>query len=117
MGVRSVRMADVSRWLLPVLVALLVLGHACELPAYAELLSHDGPAPAGHEDGDDHALTCDETLVTAAKTPSKSAPMLTAVLAAPGLSGVVPPAPVLPARTAKIATGPPLFLLLSSLLI
>ena len=115
-------MADVSRWVLPVLVALLVLGHACELPAYAELISHHGdvpnrPAPAGHEDGDDHELTCDATIVTAAKTPSKSAPVLTAMLPALGPSSVVPPAPALPARTAKIATGPPLFLLLSSLLI
>jgi|RhiMetdeSRZDD1v2_1073273.scaffolds.fasta_scaffold204044_2 hypothetical protein len=115
-------MADVSRWLLPVLVALLVLGHACELAAYAELVSHRGtaphaPAPVEHADGDDHALTCDATVVTTAKSPSKAAPVLAVMSAAPGLASVVPPAPALPARTAKVATGPPLFLLLSSLLI
>ena len=115
-------MADVSRWLLPVLVALLVLGHACELAAYAELVSHRGtaphaPAPVEHADGDDHALTCDATVVTTAKSPSKAAPVLAVMSAAPGLASVVPPAPALPARTAKVANGPPLFLLLSSLLI
>jgi len=37
-----------ARWSLPLLVVLLVLGHACELPAYVELVSHH--APAGQTD-------------------------------------------------------------------
>ena len=122
MAALPVHMSHVSRWLLPVLVALLVLGHACELPAYAELVSHHGAvphesAPVDHGDGDDHALMCDATIVTTAHNPVKSGPVLALTVLAPRISSVVLDAPARPLRTAKVATGPPLFLLLSSLLI
>ena len=35
----SYRVRSVSRWITPVFVFLLVLGHACELPAVAEMVS------------------------------------------------------------------------------
>jgi hypothetical protein len=48
------------RWLLPVLVLLLVLGHVCELPAYAGLLSH-AAHDAHHADhhADQLEMSCD----------------------------------------------------------
>lgn len=119
---RYARAAVSPRWLLPALVVLLVLGHTCELPAYAALISDHATAshelPGSHHDeGDEHGLTCEATLVI----PSHSGVVLSAILTAPvvlaGVPSVVPTRPVLEARAAKLATGPPLFLLLSSLLI
>ena len=48
------------RWLLPALVVFLVLGHVCELPAYAAVLSH-ATAEAHHADhhGDEAQMSCD----------------------------------------------------------
>ena len=118
------RQARVAAWrcFLSLLGALLLLGHACELPAFAELISHhtsegDEPAPAEHHgDGDDHALACEAVVVV----PSCATPELSFVavsaIAVPVLSTVVPRVPRLPAP-APASTGPPLFLLLSSLLI
>lgn len=119
---RPVHFTGVWRWLLSVLVMLLLVGHACELPAYAELIALDvavphEPTPAPHDDGDDHALTCDATLVIPAHNTYDVSPSLTAAVAAPSVSTLPPTRPLLPARAAKVANGPPLYLRLSALLI
>ena len=55
------RLLSVPRWLAPMLGFLLVLGHACELPAVADLLSH--AAEDAHHSADHHAdesgISCD----------------------------------------------------------
>ncbi len=55
----SYRFPLVLRWLAPMLGFLLVLGHACELPAVADFLSH--AAEDVHHSADDHA---DESLIS-----------------------------------------------------
>lgn len=55
----SDRLLSVPRWLAPMLGFLLVLGHACELPAVADFLSH--AAEDAHRSADDHA---DESLIS-----------------------------------------------------
>ena len=55
----SYRLLLVPRWLAPMLGFLLVLGHACELPAVADLLTH--AAEDVHHTADDHT---DESLIT-----------------------------------------------------
>lgn len=111
-------------WLFPLLVALLVLGHACDLPAYAALLaSHDEvaeeeTASATHDHEGDEALTCDGAVVVPSPSVIHGAPVLVATMvtvptAAWSLAGV---ASVLD-RVPKSSTDPPLFLLFSSLLI
>jgi hypothetical protein len=124
--------------MLPVLVLLLVLGHVCELSAYAELLSDPGVAgghpgavdhaAGGHHgtaahraaDGQDseHDLSCDVLDATSSPDAPRGAPALeiaAVVLGAQdeaigGLDAAPLPAPPRLAR-------PPLFLLHASLLI
>ena len=122
MVLRSPRLTDTSRWLLPVLMALLVLGHACELPAYAELISdhtpvtHESPS-APHDDGDGHALVCDGAIAVPAQGTPDWSP-ISSVAAMAAFAGVVPsPASVRPVPVGRMATGPPLFLQFSSLLL
>lgn len=112
-----------GRWMFPLLVAFLVLGHACELPALAELIvDHSERAAAvpvehDHED-DEHALTCDGALVLPTQTVAKVTPSLVMVVVEPTL--VMPglqPASVSKALSIRSSAGPPLFLLFSSLLI
>jgi len=111
------------RWTFPLLVAFLVLGHACELPAFAELIvDHSEEASAvpvehDHED-DEHALTCDGALVLPTQTVAKVTPYLVMAVVEPLV--VAPrlrPAPVSKALSIRSSAGPPLFLLFSSLLI
>jgi hypothetical protein len=55
----SYRLLLVPRWLAPMLGFLLVLGHACELPAVADLLSH--AAEDVHHSADHHT---DESVIS-----------------------------------------------------
>ena|SRR5512146_2461497 len=109
------------RWALPVLVLLLVLGHACELPAYAVVgSSHAAGEP--HHAGDGHhsgeqALSCDPAVATS----SPSHPLLAAGPEISVVSQVDDPAPTrvvaVPFEGAKFSGRPPLFLLYASFLI
>jgi hypothetical protein len=115
----SHRFAALRHWVFPLLVALLVLGHACELSAYTELIaSADQPAAAGHDhEGDEQALSCDvapavPTLGTAELTPFVAMAVVAPVATAPAGT-----ASLAIARPIRSFAGPPLFLLFSSLLI
>ena len=108
----------VPRWLAPMLVFLLVLGHACELPAVADFLSHT--AEDLHHSADDHT---DESLIScdAVALPSNTG-SLHGVLG-PDLADVVGVAHPVPARlmvssrddSDRAPRRPPLFLLYASL--
>jgi len=111
--------SSARRWLFPILVVLLVLGHACELPAYPSIVGSSHTAEEPHHPGDGHhgseqALSCDP--VTATSTPGHAQ-----VVVVPGssvVSGVEDPAPVRVTvqvfEAAKLADRPPLFLLHAS---
>ena len=108
----------VPRWLAPMLGFLLVLGHACELPAVADLLSH--AAEDAHHTADDHP---DESLIScdAVGLPSSTG----SFYVGPGLdvAEVVAGASAAPARlivssrddSDRPPSRPPLFLLHASL--
>lgn len=119
----AARLSRIRSWLLPFLVALLILGHACELPAYAELLvSHETveaePAPAtGHDDADQHALTCEAVLVAPGPASTDLGPVAIAQIVVASATRVTGPTPSLPARPTRSSADPPLFLLFSSFLI
>jgi len=122
--VASVHTSSVRRLMFPVLVVLLVLGHACELPAYADLVgsAHSADQESHHSGRGHHAgepaISCDGVGVT-------SSPGYVHVPVALEISmalGVDDPAPLrLVVRRfenpAKLAFRPPLFLLHASLLI
>jgi hypothetical protein len=109
-------------WLLPWLVVILVLGHVCELPAYAELVSHHHSDAAHHSSADSsegEPGLCD--AVTASSTSGQLhhvwtglavVAILPAVAAPP--AGWMPPSFEAPSR---LASRVPLFLLHSSFLI
>ena len=114
------RLLVVPRWLVPMIAFLLVLGHACELPAFVDLLSHAGED--AHHSVDHHA---DETLIScdAVGLPSSTgylqvAPSFEAAEVLP----VASPVPVgliisVPGNSNRLPRRPPLFLLYASLLI
>jgi hypothetical protein len=106
-----------------ILALLLVLGHVCDLPAYAGVVSISHTAEESHHaadghHGDEQAVSCDPT--TAASSPSQPQ-----VAAAPAFLVVSPVNDSVRARmVARIFEGPPkfsirppLFLLHASLLI
>jgi hypothetical protein len=113
------------RWLLPLLALLLVLGHACELPAYADMgitphltegTGHDA-ADHGHEP----QISCDPVDIlasTGSVQVGQAGPDL-------GAAHVVPVASARPLRvvtaslegSTRLPSRPPLFLLHASLLI
>ena len=107
------------RWLLPALVLLLVLGHVCELPAYAGLLSHHAH-DAHHADhhADQPEISCD-TVDAVSNTSSLHVAYLVDVAHA---GSVRVPAPILRVdssveHSAIPRSRPPLFVLYASLLI
>jgi hypothetical protein len=108
-------------WLFPLLVAMVVLGHACELPAYAGLIEHhadtDDVAGSRHDHPADEALSCDGAVVVPSPGFTELSPVLATAVAMPTASAV--PFRATPAldRATISSTGPPLFLLFSSLLI
>jgi len=116
--------SSARRWVFPMLVLFLVLGHACDLPAYVDVISashtteKSPPSGDGHR-SDEQALSCD--LVSATSSPSHSW-----VAAAPEIISLVlqvnDPAPAsMVARAfegpAKLAFRLALFLLHASFLI
>ena len=119
--IRRAARASAHAWALPFLVLLLVLGHVCELPAYADLIvasheaehSHHSDA---HEEGQN--LSCDAVDIASAPGAPSAGPSLTTSAALTAVSKLpVPIALRASERPATLATGPPLFLLHSVLLI
>jgi hypothetical protein len=114
------RLLLASRCLVPILAFLLVLGHACELPAFADLMSH--AAEDAHHSADHHA---DEDLIScdAVGLPSSAGYLQVG----PSVEGAValPVARSVPVRllisssddSNRLPSRPPLFLLYASLLI
>ena len=111
-----------SRWLLPILAWLLVLGHACELPAYAALVGSAHPAEGAghvaHHQTHEAEVSCDPVDVVASTGAVEMGPAL-------GAAQVLPVGSPLPARlviaslddSKRPPSRPPLFLLHASLLI
>lgn len=115
--------SSARRWMLALLVLLLVLGHACELPAYADVVGTLQTAEESHHSNDGHhagekGLSCD--AVSATSIPGH--PRVAAALEISLVPQVTDPArPRMVARSlegpAKFAARPPLFLLHASFLI
>ena len=110
------------RWLLTIMVALLVLGHVCELPAYAELVipthSTEGRSADGH--GHEPEMSCDPVDAVSNTTPVQvMGPVLGFAQALPATSLVlgwlVTPSSI--ERSTRLPSRPPLFVLYASLLI
>lgn len=124
---RAWRIERVRRWVLPLLVVTLVLGHACELPALVP--SHEAaagaaaaghPHPYGHAHGEgtsgDEALACEATVVISGVSVAVHAVVATAVPVPDRIAAARPLAPV--ADRQPRPPGPaPLFVLFSSFLI
>ena len=117
------RFVLIPRWLFPLLVLFLVLGHVCELPAYTDLAVSSHPTSDDHRHAADHdadtaQISCDAVDVLSSTSSAHGRPSLDVTAALP----VASPVPVrfvtsslddskrLPSRT-------PLFLLYASLLI
>lgn len=111
---RFVDRLPATRWLLPMLVVLLVLGHVCELPAYVELASHH----SAEGSADEQLSSCDAVTVTSSSGHSEVWTGLDMAMALP----IIDVSPV--RRTprsfedpAKLPSRLPLFLLHASFLI
>lgn len=115
-----------GRWLVAILASLLVVGHVCEHPAFADLVrlavesthEHSGAHSAHHHDRDHHSheseISCDALDATRTVSPQVGVALEgaaidiaveTRVVRVASQGSVGPPAP------------PPLFLLHRSLLI
>jgi hypothetical protein len=107
-------------WLVAILVSLLVLGHACELPALADLAMPATEAAHHHET--DHHSDANRIVCDAVGVPntvySQVGPGLDA-LGAISVACLVPVRVVgaAPRGSARLPSRPPLFLLHASLLI
>jgi hypothetical protein len=107
-------------WLVAILVSLLVLGHACELPALADLAMPVAESTHHHETdhhSDETQIVCDVVGV-----PNPGYSQVGAGLDALEVISVAGPVPVrlvgaAPRGSARLASRPPLFLLHASLLI
>jgi hypothetical protein len=117
------RFRPAQPWLLTILVTLLVLGHACELPTYADLvISPHSTAATGHSaDGHEHEpqISCDPVDVLSNTTHAQLiGPVLDVVQAFP-VASPVPGWLVMSAHenSTRLPDRPPLFLLYASLLI
>jgi len=111
------------RWLLTIMATLLVLGHACELPAYADLVVPlnltDSPSADGH--GHEAEISCDAVdAVSNTTSPVQvMGPLLELAqalpIASPVSSWLVTPSSI--ESSARLPSRPPLFVLHASLLI
>lgn len=110
------------RWLLTMMVALLVLGHVCELPAYAGLVisphTVEGRSADGH--GHEPEMSCDPVDAVSNTTPVQvMGPVLETVQAlsasSPMSGGLITPSSI--ERSTRLPSRPPLFVLYASLLI
>ena len=115
--------SSARRWVLPVLMLLLVLGHACELPAYAGLVGSSHAAEDRHHSGGGHhpgepTISCDAVGVTSGLAYPQAGAALE-ISGAPRADDSIPARVV--ARSfegpANVAVRPPLYLLHASLLI
>jgi hypothetical protein len=111
------------RWVLRLLVLLLVLGHACELPAYVDVVGTSQTAEESHHPNDGHhageqGLSCDEVSATSIPGHPRVAAALE-ISVVPQDNGQAPPRMVARSfeRPPKFAARPPLFLLHASFLI
>ena len=126
-----VKRSSARRWLFPVLVLFIVLGHACDLPAYVDVVDASHAAEKSHYSGDDghHVLGdghhSDEQALSCGAATATSSPGQPRVATAPGISVLLQVNYPAPSRRvaqsledpAKFAVRPPLFLLHASLLI
>ena len=115
------RFTPLPRSLLPMLVLFLVLGHACELPAYTHLGSSHAAENAGHSGQDHHAgaqISCDAVDILSNTGPVRIDAGLDVLETLPLAS---PPPLRLVTSLAEDSKAPPsrppLFLLHASLLI
>ena len=118
--VHSSRLLVVPRWLVPMLAFLLVLGHACELPAFADLVLH-GTADAHHSAGshpDENLISCDAVGVPSSSGYVQLSPSLDSVVVLP-IAGPIPVRLIISSAddSKRFRSGPPLFLLYASILI
>jgi hypothetical protein len=117
------RLLPIPRWLLPLLVLFLVIGHVCELPAYADLAVSSHPTGDDHRHAADHhtdtsEISCDAVDVLSSTGSAHARPILDVTEALP----VASPVPVRFVTSSlddskRLASRPPLFLLYASLLI
>lgn len=117
------RLLPIPRWLLPILVLFLVLGHVCELPAYADLAISSHPAGDDHRHAAAHhtdtsQISCDAVDVLSNTGSVHAGYSLDVAEAHPVASSV----PVRFATSSlddskRLPSRPPLFLLYASLLI
>ena len=103
------------------LVLFLVLGHACELPAYADFVSH-GPEDVHHtadHHADEHLLSCDAAVGVSTNTGYlQVSPILDGIEVSPVAElAPVRVGPRSRADSKMLSSRPPLFLLHASLLI
>ena len=120
--VHRARSESAPRWLLAIIVVLLVLGHVCELPAYAGLVieahATEGRSTDGH--GHDAEMSCDPVDAVSNTAPVQvMGPVLGFAQALPAtsavLGGLVTPSSI--ERSTRLPSRPPLFVLYASLLI
>ena len=116
----SCRLLLVPRSLVPILAFLLVLGHACELPAFADLVSHateDARHPADNH-ADEHLVSCDAVALPSSTGHLQVVPSLDVAVALPVARPVLVRLVVSsPEDSNRLPSRPPLFLLYASLLI
>ena len=107
-------------WLVAILVSLLALGHACELPVFADLALHT--TESAHHSSDHHSdkdlIVCDAVGVPSTTVHVQVGPGLDAV----GQIAAADPIPLrlvaaAPQDSPRLPGRPPLFLLHASLLI
>jgi hypothetical protein len=107
-------------WLVAILVSLLVLGHACELPVLTDLATHT--TESAHHSTDHHSdenlIACDAVGVPSNTACFQMGPGLDVV----GMATAASPVPLrlataAPPDSIRLSCRPPLFLLHASLLI
>ena len=110
------------RLISPVLFVFLLLGHACDVPGYVDLVIHADAAEDSHHSmdqrGDEHAVRCDAAGVMPSPTYSRVDLGLDLVTPVP-VDGptLFRSATRSVERLAELPSRPPLFLLYASLLI
>src|SRR5262245_18394878 len=109
-----------ARWFAPMLAFLLVLGHACELPAFADLALH--ATEAAHPSADHHAdedlISCDAVGLPSSTGYLQVVPSIEVAVALQ-VAHSVPVQLIIssPDKSKRLPSRPPLFLLYASLLI
>ena len=116
------RSRSVSRWLLTIMATFLVLGHVCELPAYAALVIPAHATEDASADGHEHEaeVSCDpvDAVSNTTSLVQVTSPLLELTQALPVVSWV--PDLVTPSSiesSTRLPSRPPLFVLYASLLI